>query len=332
MRLVSFRVPTPVGPMERVGALAPDGRVVGLTAACALHLAQQGESVRAAARLSRALVPEHMIELIEGGARSLDAAREAYDFALRAGEEAGPSGERLLFQSAEIHLLPPVPNPPLLRDFMAFETHLLNIYPKLNREIPPEWYKLPVYYKGNAGSLGAHEEEIPLPAYAADLDFEFELAAVVGKGGANVTRERALAHIYGYMIYNDFSVRSIQNREMSVGLGPAKGKDFNRGHVFGPCLVTADEVPDIYALRMVARVNGEIWCDESSGSMHWKWEDLIAHASMDEYLRPGELLGSGTVGNGSGAERGVFLKPGDVVELTVDQLGTLRNRVVQSSR
>jgi 2-keto-4-pentenoate hydratase/2-oxohepta-3-ene-1,7-dioic acid hydratase in catechol pathway len=115
---------------------------------------------------------------------------------------------------------------------------------------------------------------------------------------------------------------------MSVGLGPAKGKDFVRGHVMGPCLVTADEVPDIYNLRMVARVNGEVWCESNSGTIHWKFEQMIAHASTDELLRPGEILGSGTVGGGSGAERGTFLGRGDVVELEVERLGTLRNRVI----
>ena len=111
------------------------------------------------------------------------------------------------------------------------------------------------------------------------------------------------------MIYNDFSERTIQAREMSVGLGPAKGKDFVRGHVLGPCLVTADEIPDIYDLRMIARVNDEVWCETNSGTIHWKFEQMIAHVSTDELLRPGEVLGSGTVGGGSGAERGTLLAP-----------------------
>ena len=123
-----------------------------------------------------------------------------------------------------------------------------------------------------------------------------------------------MQHVFGYMIYNDFSARAIQSREMAVGLGPAKGKDFVRGHVFGPWLVTADEIPDINDLRMVARVNGEVWCESSTATMHWKIPDMIAHASLDEQLHPGEIWGSGTVGNGSGAERGQFLGRGDLVE------------------
>ena len=126
---------------------------------------------------------------------------------------------------------------------MGFETHLRKIYPKLGREIPAEWYKIPVYYKGNPGSLGTHGDDIPIPSYGTALDIEFELAMVIGRGGMNIPADRALDHIFGYMIYNDFSERVIQAREMSVGLGPAKGKDFLRGHVMGPYLVTADEVP-----------------------------------------------------------------------------------------
>jgi 2-keto-4-pentenoate hydratase/2-oxohepta-3-ene-1,7-dioic acid hydratase in catechol pathway len=227
-----------------------------------------------------------------------------------------------------VRLLSPIPRPPLLRDFMGFETHLRNIFPTLGREIPPEWYKLPVYYKGNPGSVAAHGDDIAIPSYGEALDIEFELALVIGRSGIDIAPESALDHVFGYMIYNDFSERRIQAREMSVGLGPAKGKDFLRGHVLGPCLVTADEIPDVYKLRMIARVNGEVWCDTTSGSIHWKFEQMIAHASTNERLHPGEVLGSGTVGCGSGAERATLLNRGDLVELEVEEIGVLRNRVV----
>ena len=188
----------------------------------------------------------------------------------------------IVYAADGLHLLPPVPRPPLLRDFMGFETHLLNIYPKLGREIPPEWYSLPVYYKGNPGSLARTATTSRSRRTPTALDIEFELAMVIGRGGVNIPAERALDHVFGYMIYNDFSERTIQAREMSVGLGPAKGKDFVRGHVLGPYLVTADEIPDIYDLRMVARVNGEVWCETNSGTIHWKFEQMIAHVSTDE--------------------------------------------------
>ena len=315
-----------MGRQVRTGAVDAAGHIVDLAAAYRLKLAGDGISHRAAVRISEALLPSDMVNLIEGGERSLDAAREALDWAAD-NADTGDSAP-IAHAAATLRFLPPVPRPPLLRDFMGFEQHLLNIFPTLGREIPPEWYKLPVYYKGNPGSLATHEDDIPIPSYADALDIEFELAMVIGRGGMNIPPERALEHVFGYMIYNDFSERVIQAREMTVGLGPAKGKDFVHGHVLGPHLVTANEIPDIYNLRMVARVNGEEWCDTNSGTIHCKFEDMIAHVSTDEFLHPGEVLGSGTVGSGSGAERNTFLRHGDIVELEVERLGTLRNRVI----
>jgi 2-keto-4-pentenoate hydratase/2-oxohepta-3-ene-1,7-dioic acid hydratase in catechol pathway len=315
-----------MGPQVRVGALDAAGRIVDLAAAHRRLLLDEGLTPTAARRLSEALLPGDMVAVIEGGDRSLDAARAA----LRHAEAvpAGEDGDSVRVDRAAVRLLAPIPRPPLLRDFMGFETHLLNIFPKLGREIPPAWYELPVYYKGNPGSVGADGDDIAIPPYGDELDFEFELALVIGRGGADIPVARARDHVFGYMVYNDFSERRIQAREMTVGLGPAKGKDFTAAHVLGPCLVTADDVPDIYDLRMVARVNGEVWCDTNSGTRHWTFEQMIAHASTHEYLHPGEVLGSGTVGGGSGAERGTLLKRGDVVELEVETLGVVRNRVV----
>lgn len=322
MKLVSFQIETPLGARVRIGAVGDDGQYVDLEYALRSQLIADGLTDAAAERISTALVPSSMVAFIEGGDRSLDAARSALAWA--AGQENAP----WRWAPADVTLLAPVPSPPTLRDFMAFETHLQNIYPKLGREIPPQWYEFPVYYKGNPTNLGADGEDIHVPSYEEKLDFEFELGIVIGKGGIDIPKEQALDHIYGMMIYNDFSARVFQSREMAVGLGPAKGKDFQRGHVFGPWLVTRDEIPDFYALHMQARVNGETWCDDTSGSIHWKFEDLIAHASTDERLIPGEILGSGTVGWGSAAERGTALNAGDVVELEVTGLGLLRNRVV----
>jgi 2-keto-4-pentenoate hydratase/2-oxohepta-3-ene-1,7-dioic acid hydratase in catechol pathway len=321
MRFVSFELPTIMGPQIRTGALDADGLLIDLAAAHRLKLLHEGLAPAAAARVSSALLPGDMVSLIEGGTRSLEAAREALVWAAMHTEslnDIAVNGARRL---------PPVPRPPMLRDFMGFEQHLRNIYPKLGRDIPPEWYKLPVYYKGNPGSIATHGDAIPIPSYGEVLDIEFELAFVIGRGGSNIPVDKARDHIFGYMIYNDFSERAIQAREMSVGLGPAKGKDFLRGHVLGPTLVTADEIPDIYDLRMTARVNGDVWCETSSSTIHWKFEQMIAHVSMEEELRPGEVLGSGTVGDGSGMERGTMLKRGDVVELEVEHLGVLRNTV-----
>ena len=320
MRLLSLSIDTPLGPQVRIGCERTDGSVLDLTLATETMLVRRrGLDVEPARRISGALVPPRMLAFIEGGAISLDQARETLAWAEESGD-APPA-------PTAFKRLPVLPNPPLLRDFMAFETHLKNIYPRLGREIPPEWYNFPVYYKGNGGSLGADGDEIRIPDYCEQFDFEFEFAAIIGKGGADIPREEALDHIYGFTIYNDFSARDFQAREMSVGLGPAKGKDFQNGHVFGPVLVTRDEIPDVYALDMHATVAGEDWCRSSTGTLHWRFEDMIAHASRSETLRVGEIFGSGTTGGGSMAEFGKSLKRGDVIELTVEKIGTLRNRV-----
>lgn len=327
MKLVSFRVAAPTGWQTRIGAVVDDGTIVDLAVAYRIWLIEQGMTEPAAARLSAALLPGDMVAFIEGGEPALAAARSALDRAAAA-DACEVCGNRLRYPASGVRLLAPVPRPTLLRDFMAFEAHLQNIYPKLEREIPPEWYNLPVYYKGNPASVAGPDDDVPLPSYADDLDYEFELALVIGKGGINIPREAALGHVFGFMIYNDFSARAIQGREMTVGLGPAKGKDFQCGHIFGPWLVTMDEIPDVYDLRMVARVNGETWCEGNSGTMHWRFEDMIAHASCDEQVLPGEIFGSGTVGGGSATELGRTLQRGDLVELEIDGLGVLRNRIV----
>lgn len=326
MRLVSYELSTVTGPLTRIGAVLPDGRFADLQSAYRAVLGDNGASREGAARLAAATIPSDMVAFIQNGVTALDAAQSALDW-VTAKDEVGPDGATLVFAPGAVKLLAPIPRPPLIRDFMAFEQHLKNIYPKLGREIPPQWYELPVYYKGNPSAVGADGDLVPMPAYATNMDFEFEFAAVIGKGGSNIQRADAASHIYGYMLYNDFSAREIQQREMSVGLGPAKGKDFEKGHVFGPWLVTADEIPDIYALRMQASVNGQPWCDTSTSTMHWRFDQMIAHASMNEMLVAGEIFGSGTVGGGSAAEVGKSLAKGDKVVISIDRLGTLSNAI-----
>ncbi|MDC9823810.1 fumarylacetoacetate hydrolase family protein [Devosia sp. ZB163] len=326
MRLVSFELATPSGAQTRIGAVLSDGRYADLQSAFRAVLGDNGATREGAARIAAATIPSDMVAFIENGVTALDAAQSALDW-VTAKDETGADGATLVFAPEAVKLLSPLPRPPLIRDFMAFETHLKNIYPKLGREIPPQWYEMPVYYKGNPSAVGAHGDAITMPTYATNMDFEFEFAAVIGRGGANIAREDAHRHIFGFMIYNDFSAREIQQREMSVGLGPAKGKDFERGHVFGPWLVTADEIADVYGLRMVAEVSGKPWCDTSTSTMHWRFDQMIAHASMNERLVPGEIFGSGTVGGGSAAEMGKVLGRGDTVTLRVDGLGELRNSI-----
>jgi 2-keto-4-pentenoate hydratase/2-oxohepta-3-ene-1,7-dioic acid hydratase in catechol pathway len=161
------------------------------------------------------------------------------------------------------------------------------------------------------------------------MDFELEFGFFLGKRGKNIKSSEARDHIFGFTIFNDFSARDAQSIEMQSMLGPCKGKDFDTGNSMGPFLVTLDEIGDPYTLRMQARVNGETWCDSNSRTIHHKFEDLLARVSADETVHPGEFFGSGTVGDGCGLEHGRYLKDGDVVELEVEKIGILRNRVVR---
>jgi 2-keto-4-pentenoate hydratase/2-oxohepta-3-ene-1,7-dioic acid hydratase in catechol pathway len=187
-----------------------------------------------------------------------------------------------------------------------------------------------LYYKANRFSVSGPGETIRWPSYSRLMDYECELACVIGKGGVDIARERALEHVFGYTIFNDFSARDAQGAEMSGGLGPAKGKDFDGANAFGPCIVTADEIPDPYAFDMIVRVNGEERSRGNSREMHWKFEDLIVYVSQGETLHPGEIFGSGTVGDGCGLEHLRFLEDGDLVELEIPPIGVLSNRVVRT--
>ena len=213
-----------------------------------------------------------------------------------------------------------------LKDFLAFEVHLSNARKRNNMEIPPAWYELPVYYKGNHRTLGGHDEFVYWPRFSEQMDYELELACIIGKEGIDIPVEHADQYIGGYCIMNDWSARDIQMKEMSVGLGPAKGKDFATS--MGPWLVTPDEFDPVTA-RMVARVNGEVWSDGQYSTVHWSFAQMLAHVSMDEAVYPGDVFGSGTVGFGCGLEHGRWLQPGNLVELEITGLGVLRNRLVR---
>jgi 2-keto-4-pentenoate hydratase/2-oxohepta-3-ene-1,7-dioic acid hydratase in catechol pathway len=222
-------------------------------------------------------------------------------------------------------LLPPL-RPRSLRDFLAFEGHLKNAYSRLGREIPDEWYEVPAYYKGMPDTVIGPEDEVPWPPWTDRLDHELELAAVIGRGGRDIPAGDAAAAIFGYTIWNDLSARDVQARELPVGMGPGKAKDWDGSNVLGPCIVTADEL-DLERARMRVRVNGEQWGEDTPASMHHTFADMIAYVSRSQTLWPGEVLGSGTATGGSGLELDRWLQEGDVVELEIDGIGVLRNRI-----
>jgi 2-keto-4-pentenoate hydratase/2-oxohepta-3-ene-1,7-dioic acid hydratase in catechol pathway len=216
--------------------------------------------------------------------------------------------------------------PRSLRDFLAFEGHLLNVFPGLGKEIPEEWYQVPAHYKGLPDTVIGPEDEIPWPAYTQRLDHELELAAVIGRPGRDISEADALEHVFGYTIWNDLSARDVQVRELPVGMGPAKAKDWDGSNVLGPCIVTADEV-DPHDVELVVRINGERWGGANTGEMHHTFEAMIAYASQALTLHTGEVLGSGTATGGSGLELDRWLAAGDVIEMEASGIGVLRNTV-----
>jgi fumarylacetoacetate (FAA) hydrolase len=210
--------------------------------------------------------------------------------------------------------------PPSIRDFMAFEEHIVNARKNRGREVPPAWYELPVFYFTNPGAVFSDGDEIHRPADTEQLDYELELACVIGADGRPE----------GFTIMNDFSARDLQAHEMTVGLGPAKGKDF--ATAMGPVIVSADELPADLDMRATARVNGEVRTDSRTGAMHHSWDALLAAAARNTPagLTAGEVIGSGTVGRGCILEHGDgrWLQPGDEIELEIEGIGVLRNRMV----
>jgi fumarylacetoacetate (FAA) hydrolase len=222
---------------------------------------------------------------------------------------------------ADVRLLAPIPRPPSVRDFYAFERHVQSARAQRGLEMAPEWYRLPVFYFSNPAAVSGPEDEVPFPPESSAWDYELEAAAVVGAGG----------RIAGFTVMNDWSARDLQKMEMAVGLGPAKGKDFATS--LGPVLVTPDELGDL-RLEMVARVNGEERSRGNLGDIHWPWEELAAHAGRNTRLMAGDVLGSGTVGTGCILEHGDgrWLQPGDLVELEIEGIGILRNVVGPARR
>jgi 2-keto-4-pentenoate hydratase/2-oxohepta-3-ene-1,7-dioic acid hydratase in catechol pathway len=214
--------------------------------------------------------------------------------------------------------------PRSLRDFLAFEGHLKNAFKRLNRTIPEEWYEVPAFYRGMPDTVIGPDETVPYPFYTEKLDHELELAAIIGRRGKDVPREEADGYIFGYTIWNDLSARDTQSRELPVGMGPSKAKDWDGSNVLGPCIVTADQV-DANDLDMSVRVNGELWGKDNSGNMHHNFADMIAYASQAQTIYPGEVFGSGTVAGGAGIETDRYLNEGDVVELEIEGIGVLRN-------
>jgi len=239
----------------------------------------------------------------------------------------------------ELVLLPPIPDPPSVRDFYAFEQHVKTVRAKRGVEMIPEWYEIPIFYFSNNSEIYGHDEPIPYPVGSNELDIELEIACVIGHEGKDIPVEEAADYIAGYTIMNDWSARDFQFKEMKLNLGPAKGKDFATS--IGPWLVTPDELAsrrqesgagERYDMTMIARVNGKEISRGNFNQIYYSFPQMIAYASRNTRLRAGDVLGSGTVGTGCIREIGIEVQPwlqgGDVVELEIEGIGVLRNRIV----
>jgi 2-keto-4-pentenoate hydratase/2-oxohepta-3-ene-1,7-dioic acid hydratase in catechol pathway len=323
MKLASFEVATHTGSDRRVGVYDEDAdQIVDVNAAYAQALDDDNEG--SPVEIANSHAPVNMVEFLRRSERAMDAARRALEYTTNTDDTTGLDGAKLRYEHEEVTLLSPVPRPNSIRDYMVVEEHVRNA---LGDDIPDQWFDIPVYYKGDADCIGHPGQDIEWPSYSEKMDYELELGAVIGRKGRDIEADEADEYIAGYTIYNDLSARDIQFEEMEVNLGPSKGKDFNGSNVFGPYLVTPDDI-DIKEVQMTARVNGEEWSSGTLGAMQHSFGEMIAHTSQSQYLYPGDVLGSGTIGMGCGLEMDRYLERGDTVELEVEDIGVLRNTLV----
>ncbi|PKN93903.1 MAG: fumarylacetoacetase [Chloroflexi bacterium HGW-Chloroflexi-6] len=281
----------------------------------------------------RGASPASLLELIQAGPAAWEVARQALAEAAGAGETQRPGSHA----RETVRLLSPI-QPVSLRDAYAFEQHVRKANENRGRLVPEEWYRFPIFYYTNHNTVIGPDAPLACPRYTAALDYELEIAAVVGLGGKNLSATAAADHIFGVTVFNDWSARDIQRAEMKAGLGPAKGKDFASS--LGPCIVTLDELadravgrPGVYDLSMTAAVNGEQRSAGNFKDIFWSFGEILARVSEEVQIHPGEVIGSGTVGTGCLLEltkaEGPWLQAGDVVELEIERIGILRNQIIQ---
>ena len=318
MRLVSFEVRTPFGPQHRIGALlgpevSDSARIVDLNTGYGLLLREGGDARWR--EIAAAALPPDMIAFLEGGSQAMDRARQVIDFAQDAAPDAG--GRQLVFDRRDIRLLAPVPRPRTMRDFSVYEAHMSTRSGSLEKA--PPFYHFGVCYKGNPDSVYGPDDDLLWPDFTNMLDPELELCCVVGKEGRNLSVEDAAGYIAGFMVFVDGSARDVQSREF---LGPYKAKDF--GTNLGPCLVTPDEFDETNAAAGI-RVNGEVWWEGNTGERrNYLLPQLVAYASDEETLHPGDVIAAGTIGLSCSVDSGKWIKPGDVVELWIEGIGTMK--------
>jgi 2-keto-4-pentenoate hydratase/2-oxohepta-3-ene-1,7-dioic acid hydratase in catechol pathway len=287
------------------------------------------------------VVMGEQIHALPAGIGLLDLLGDDGEKLTRAGEGA-TTDPTDVFELETVGLRPPIPRPPSVRDFYAFEQHVRTARARRGLDMDPDWYELPVFYFSNPAAVVGPDADVPVPPGCQQLDYELEVAAVVGMGGGDLHPEQAERHIAGFCVMNDWSARDIQRREMKLSMGPVKGKD--SATTLGPVLVTPDELEPYrrgraYDLAMTANVNGKEYSRASLADIYWSFGEMLAYASRGTELVAGDVIGSGTCATGCilelslvhGEEAYPWLRPGDIVALDVERLGRIQNRVVEGA-
>jgi fumarylacetoacetate (FAA) hydrolase len=333
VKLLSFST-FDTAPLIRLGALLGD---------TVIDLSSAGQWAQENRGWSSTNLPDTIVEFLNQGPVAWVEAHRLLDMLIEETPlELPMSGvHHIGYPLEQVTLHPPLPRPASLRDFNAFEAHVQAAFANRSREVPAEWYRFHIFYYANPNQVFGTDQDIQYPAYSQALDYELEIACVIGRSGKDIPAEQAQDYIFGYTILNDWSARDVQQAEMRAGLGPAKGKDFASS--LGPWIVTPDELqdratgrPGVFDLEMTAWVNGQERSRGNWKDLHYSFGEMVARASESVFLFPGEVIGSGTVGTGCLLEltrgQGPWLEPGDLVELQVERIGRLANRIGVNAR
>lgn len=329
MKIVTYVHHHGLGAVKRLGILLDDSTILDPNFTFACDFEREGKSnpkERADHHCPSSL--HKLLALQENPLEILQIACGLNIFLSKVGTDSMRDGTKYLIDLStnKISLDAPIDKIETYRDFYAHEKHVEIGFKKRGEKIPDAWYEIPAYYKGATSGFIGHESEILWPAYTDVLDYELELGMVIGLDGFNIKERDAHKHIFGFTILNDISARDIQKKEMQIRLGPAKGKDFCS--IIGPVITTIDEFESSEPnLLMTAKVNGVEWSRGFSGDSQFSWAQMITHVAQDEWVKAGDLFGSGTVGTGCGLELDKWIKPGDILELEIEKIGKLINRV-----
>lgn len=317
MKLGRISVNGPDGAEARLVLVIPEEeRVIDLKRTLHAQLVKDGSSHDASLHYAGAVFPGSMSAAIALGAPFISAAQAINS---KRPDAFSTPFDQVKWLGAS--------DPSVVRDGLTFVGHIKGFNEKMGTKPVPGLSKIPGYFKGTPHTVIGHDVDVPWPGYTEHMDYELELGYVIGRRGENLTPENALDHLFGITIFNDFSARDCQSVEMSIAMGPTKCKDFAYG--IGPWITTVDEFKDLDRIGMEVRVNGETWGKGDSSNKLWTIAELIAWVSLGEVVVPGDVIGSGTMAGGSALELGRKLQPGDVVELIVDGVGVLRNKMGQ---